>query len=358
MDDLELLRGFRADAPELAPAKADAIRRAYRAPEPRKAPRRRWRVAVLGSGAALAAAAVVLLVSPSDGRQSAAAATLRHAASQLDGQSQPILPDGSYWYVRTRERGLGETSYTFQGQRRVADIFTNDDNEQWVTNDGSGAEYGAIGAPFALTAAGRAALAELDAIHPMRARTSGIVEDGPNLIAAYFGSHAITSGDVAGLPIDIASLRAMTGEASPSRDFWAISEALFLTPFDAKLDAALYRLAAQIPGVQQLDTPTDSLDRAGVTLGIVDGSSRWALTIDPSTGKLLERSETKVSSGSNDDQVPVGTVTWRETVLATGIVPALATRPDGTQLDISGWTVCKPIPGGSPSEAHCVDPQP
>jgi hypothetical protein len=358
MDDLELLRGFRADAPELIPAKADAIRRAYRAPAPRKAPRRRHLLA-LGGAVAVAAAAIVLSVSFSgEGtQQTAAAATLRHAASRLDGTPVQALAPGSYWYVRTQERVLAEASYSFEGQQRVADVFTDDDNEQWVKGDGRGAEYGAIGAPFALTAAGSAALAELDAVHPISARTSGIVEDGPKLIAAYFGSHAITSEDIAGLPVDIASLRAMTGEASAARDFWAISEALFLSPYDARLDAALYRLAAQLPGVQQLASATDSRGRTGVTLGIVDGSSRWALTIDPATGRLLERSETKVASGSNDDQVPVGTVTWRETVLATAIVPALAARPDGTRLDTSGWTVCKPIPGGSPSESHCVDPK-
>jgi hypothetical protein len=358
MDDLELLRGFRADAPELAPAKADAIRRAYRAPAPHKAPRRRRRyVLALGGAVAVAAAAVVLLVSPSGGQQSAAASTLRQAAAQLDGQPAQLLPTGSYWYVRTRERGLDESSYRVDEQERIAGIFTDDENEQWIANDGSGGEYGAIGAPFALNAAGRAALSELETIHPMPARTSGIAEDGPDLIAAYFGSHPVTPGDVAALPTDQASLRAMTGADSDAQAFWTLSEALFVMPFDGQVDAALYRLAAQLPGVRQLGPTTDSLGRAGVTLGIDEGSSRLALTIDPSSGRLLERSQTKIASDSLDAQVPIGTVTWRETVLATDIVPALAARPDGTQLDTSGWTVCTPIPGGSPSEAHCVDPK-
>ena len=77
----------------------------------------------------------------------------------------------------------------------------------------------------------------------------------------------------------------------------------------------------------------------------------------PSTGKLLERTETKIASDSDDQQVPIGTVTWRQTITATSVVPDVATRPDGTRLDTSRWTICGADPqAGNPDQGHCVDP--
>ena len=79
--------------------------------------------------------------------------------------------------------------------------------------------------------------------------------------------------------------------------------------------------------------------------------------IDPQTADLLEERTINTESSSEYSQVPAGTVTSRVTLLAAAIVPGLAVRPDGTQLDTSHWRLCTPLPGqaNAPGTEHCVD---
>src|SRR3954469_5906622 len=134
MDELELIRSFRADMPVPSAGAVGRAGRAWRRPEPP----RRWapRIAVAAGLAAAAIAAVVALPGGDDGRLGAAnakaAETLRRAAStQHEVLPRPLRP-GEFWYLRTRtasiiggDEGGGYTA--IQPQMR----------EEWVAADGS-----------------------------------------------------------------------------------------------------------------------------------------------------------------------------------------------------------------------------
>lgn len=328
-----------------------------------RAPGRR-RVLLLAAVSVLFAFAL-LVGTLTRGQGSAVAASLRAAASRLDSQPRPMLPAGSYWYIRTRERVLSITSYRAGGEDRTAAAFTDNVDETWLANDGSGAQYGAHGKPFALTQSARRALAELPRGERQRSPANGMVFEGPGLIAVSLGSRQLSPANLSALPGDESRLRALIASAPGDRrlsaheqavsEFQAISNALFYEPFDPRVGAALYRVLATLPDVRRLAPALDALGRSGMAIAIDSGGLRWGLVIDPATGKLLERSETKIAADENDDQVPVGTVTWRQTIAETGIVPDVAVRPGGTRLNTTKWTVCKPDPN-QPGQGHCVDP--
>jgi hypothetical protein len=302
------------------------------------------------------------------GQQNAAAAVLRGAAAQLDGVPVPALPTGSYWYIRTRERGLGILSFRDDGRDRTAATLRDSVNETWLANDGSGAEYGVHGAPFALTNAGRRALAALERVEPQDTPPSGMVFRDPKLISVSLGKMSLSPANLAALPTDTSLLRQLIASATNNNDpritshdravaqFQDIANALFYEPFNPRLAAALYRVLATLPDVHGPTPARDALGRSGVSIAI-DADQRWSLIIDPKTGRLLERTETKITSDENDAQIPVGTVTFRQTITATSVVSDVAVRADGTRLDTSHWTICGADPtNGNPDQGHCVDP--
>jgi hypothetical protein len=366
MPDLELLRAFRADTPELSDERFQALRSAYRTRTPTPPARRRHGRRVALVALAAAACVAILLTLETRGQQTAAAAVLRHAASQLDSAPSTPLPTGSYWYIRTRERTLGETSYRADGGDKIAALFTNETTETWLANDGSGAQRGIRSAPFGLTPAARAAKDEFDRTQRPQTYAPGFIYDGPTLLSVSLGNKALNPANLASLPTDpdalqqlIASIDSPPG-TSPHEiavaEFEEISNALFFEPFDPAVTAALYRVLATLPDIQSLGQRQDSAGRTGVEIAITNGGSRLGVIVDPNTGQLFERTETKIASSDDDNQVPVGTQTWRQTIVHTSIVSGLALQPDGTQLDTTHWTICKPDPQpGSPSQGHCTD---
>lgn len=339
----------------------------------RRAAHRGWSAArrpLVGLLAASVLVVFALLVgSLTGGQQSAVAAELLSAAGRLDAVPAPALPAGSYWYIRTRERVLGIMSFRINGEDRTAAALHDAVDETWLANDGSGAQYGVQGGSFALTPAARRALVELERTQPQDTRPSGILFRGPKLISVSLGSMTLNPANLAALPTDTSLLRDLIASATNSSDprvtardktvaeFQAIANALFYEPFNPRSSAALYRVLATLPDVHGPTPARDALGRAGMAVAIDSGNRRWGLVIDPSTGKLLERTETKIASDADDQQVPIGTVTWRQTITATSVVPEVATRADGTRLDTSRWTICGADPqAGNPDQGHCVDP--
>jgi hypothetical protein len=366
MQDLELLRAFRAETPQLSDERVRLIREAYRTPattSPAR-PRSGRRLALLALVAALVAA--VLLAVETRGQESAAAAVLHHAAAQLDTTPTSPLPVGSYWYIRTSERVLSETSYRVDGADKLAALFTDETAETWLGNDGSGAQRATRSAPFGLTRAARQAMREFARTQSAPSYAPGFIFDGPGLLSGSLGNRHLTPSNLSSLPTDPAALRELVASVHISppttphelavAEFQEISNALFFEPFDQTLTAALYRILATLPGVESLGRVEDAASRKGVEIAIENGTTRMSLVLDPNTGQLLERRETKIASNADDSQVPIGTETWRETIVRTFLAPGLAVLPDGTRLDTTHWTICKPDPQpGSPDEAHCVD---
>jgi hypothetical protein len=366
MQDLELLRAFRAETPPLSDERVRQIREAYRTPATISPEHTRpgRRLVLVALAAAMVTA--VLLAVETRGQQSAAAAVLHQAAARLDATPTTPLPVGSYWYIRTSERGLGETSYRVDGADKLAALFTNETTETWLANDGSGAQRATRSAPFGLTPAARQAMREFARTQPPPSYAPGFIFDGPALLSGELGNRRLTPSNLSSLPTDPAALRKLiarihllpptTPHELAIAEFQEIANALFFEPFDRTLTAALYRVLATMPGVESLGPVKDTAGRKGVEIAIESAASRWSLILDPDTGQLLERTETKIASNADDSQVPIGTQTWRETIVRTSLAPGLAVRPDGTRLETTHWTICKPDPQpGSPDQAHCVD---
>jgi hypothetical protein len=107
------------------------------------------------------------------------------------------------------------------------------------------------------------------------------------------------------------------------------------------LRAALYQVAASLPGVEYLGPTTDRLGRHGVAVALSHGDagharSRDVMVFDPTTGLLLQTEERAVDPAqfglpaSMKDAV-VGWEVW----VRSGVVDAVGRRPDGTRADLT-----------------------
>jgi hypothetical protein len=221
MDELDLIRSFRANtaAPSaLATARAE---RPWRRPEPRR-PRWTGRVAIAACVAAAATAAALVIPGERDARlgtpdASAAAATLRIAAkSQKGGLSRPLRP-GEFFYVRTKtawgidQPGVRESWVAIDGTRRWRD--RGEDHRVGPSKDG----------------------------------------------AFYIGNESMTYAQLLDLPrgpellharLRQAAVDCECGHSVDHETFVIVGDLLRENPIPADLEAALLRSAALIPGIK------------------------------------------------------------------------------------------------------------
>src|ERR687892_279954 len=107
MNELDLIRSFRAAVPGPSAAATARADRAWRRTTRRRVSRWAPRVAAATAAVAAVAAAALIVPSGDEGRLRAhsaeAAQTLRHAAAEVRGLPRPLKP-GEYWYVRSTTR--------------------------------------------------------------------------------------------------------------------------------------------------------------------------------------------------------------------------------------------------------------
>jgi hypothetical protein len=261
MDELDLIRSFRANtAPpsEMATARAE---RAWRRPAPR---RPRWTVRVAIAASLAAAATVVALVLPGErgarlgtSDASAAAATLRLAAeSQAGGLSRPLRP-GEFFYTRMKTTwGRGNPAL----------------RESWVAVDGTrrwrdGREGG-------------------------REHRVGPPREGP----FYVGDEPMTYAELLGLPREAEALHARLRQAAvdcgcghsvDNETFVIVGDLLRENPIPNDLEAALLRAAAFIPGIKLIERERDAAGRVGVGVAADHGGYRSVLIFNRDTYELL-----------------------------------------------------------------------
>ncbi len=279
MADQDALSGFKADLGRMLVAHANAI------PQRRSAPSRRRRAARGGAltgvaltlAAGIAAVAVIVLTAStvSGGPPAAdAAVVLRTAANSILRQPSNALGPGQYWYTKSVA--------TWSGPRR---IFRD---QEWVGRDGAGVDRSLVG--------GRREL-QITRL-PSSARPF------------IFGQGAVSYAQLRALPTDMAALGARLDELAAGqqralirKDEWGplrgaggrafvlftLIRSAFEDPTSPALRAALYRLAASLPGVR-LDGPLhDHAGRRGVGISVGLGTlERFRIVINPGTGQLLE----------------------------------------------------------------------
>jgi RNA polymerase sigma-70 factor (ECF subfamily) len=339
MPDLEMLRRLAPDAgspSDEARARVRAtllarIEEARSAGEPRRprrerpgSIRRRWLIPASGLAAATAVALVAGL-GTREGAVSAATAALRHAAEVA--RAQPATPQpgpGEYLYTRSVDAYLSTSVY----RRGLAvSVLVPHRREIWMGEDG-GLLRQTSGEPRFLSERDREAWI-----------TAGRPQiEGP---AGEPWTTELPPAPPFDLPADpdalyqrlerVAAEREATGNGSgiPEYIFTQVGDALRETSVTPGQRAALYEVAARIPGVELVGEVNDPAGRRGVAFAMEDTENRieHTLIIDPDTAQLL--AEEQVALDGHRNGYPEATVVGHATYLTSAVVDSRRERPGG-----------------------------
>jgi hypothetical protein len=289
-DELDVVRRFRADEPDadddtIAAARA-ALTRAIAAAALVPSPPRRyqttrvWRVRGAVAVAAFAVAVLAVGLFGSGGGPSvspALAATLNRLA-QIAASGPSLVPQrGQYLYFASASNQ--ESDAIVNGKECVT--HAPERRQVWIGADGSGLLRESFGTATFTSAVDRTVCDAMPKGAISQAGTSNL----------WFAPHCFSIGpnnDVNALSTDPPKLlaqmrRADGGPRSAGEDFVHVGDFLRETDARPALRAALYRAAAQIPGVRLLGTVRDRLGRSG--LGVAYGNHE--LIFNPHTAALI-----------------------------------------------------------------------
>lgn len=331
MDELDLVERFRANLPEPdARARSAAQAAMLRALSPtgrvrRSWPgfRRRWAFAAAATAAAIVVAIAMPALIPGGQEGSAAAATLRAAARTAAMQPYEPVGSGEFVYTRTRAAYQGPICEAAEAGNSSGDAdpctlrfenrFEDVEREIWIGPDGSG--------------------------RILQTRAGEHWDE-------TFGPGELWFEDLSALPTDVEALRAVIeGRASegdkPHKPemFVVIGDLLRETNPSPELRAALYEVAATIPGIELLGEVADESGRPGIGVASTAFGIRHELIFDPETSAILGERDVQVDPmvtdaspppgvGVNADAVDdPGTVIGWSVVLESAVVDSVDERP-------------------------------
>jgi hypothetical protein len=338
MDDLDLLKRFREDVPvldaeELAVARVTLANQigltepSPSSPGPRKLRRRVALAAVLAG--VLAAGVVVSSILGGPGIDPAAASALRHVAKVAANQPKIAPPaPGQYVYTKSEQTqyvtdvpGHGLTNFLYG----VPEI-----RQAWIGIDGSGRLEQTLGNITFPSPADRAAW---------------VAAGSPDLQgAADRGDHTYAQGglsylDLSSLPTDPAKLQTLVEqrviEGGPSGDwetFAILGDMLRETHASPDLRAAIYDIAANLPGVEFVGKTTDASGRPGIGVAYTSSGTKDELIFDPKTSALLGETSVIVDPSQLGDPGmgplgPVGSVLYATVYLDSSVVDSTQAVP-------------------------------
>lgn len=230
---------------------------------------------------ALGLAALMVVVSaPWLSRQQTTAAAGFLSELAVVAAAQPAAPAvhaGSYAYTKS------ESMYLF-GTGTYSALIPRT-REIWIAPDGSGRIRESAGEPVFLRESDRAAWVAAGSL-----RVRGIDED--------FGPGGLHFEDLSALPTDVAAMTTLVRERASRTQvpldvemFVVVGDLLRETWAAPEVRAALYRVAAGIPGVELIGSVQDRAGRQGVAVAKtryhVGGTQRHTLIFDPTTTTLL-----------------------------------------------------------------------
>jgi hypothetical protein len=313
MAELELLRSLPFDVAEpteeaRARARGKLLRYARRS---RQARRRRLLVPAVALAAA-GAVAVLIGVGTNGGGNAEAAVALRHAAAVARTRPAPApLRAGQFWYTKSvqaytasapeqgwtaldpkvREVWQGPTGGLLRERSAPPEFLSAGDRQHWI-------------------AAGRPQVSPRAASTTLPAPARLDLPTDPDQLYAKLHDGAV-------------------GNANGTSDemLTEVGDALRETDASPALRAALYEVAARIPGVELVGPVHDRIGRAGLAVASssTSGHERHELIFDPKTSALLGE-EYQALSG-NVFGYPGGTVVGYATYVSTGVVDRLGARP-------------------------------
>jgi hypothetical protein len=342
-NDIDQLRVFRAadavpDPDSRASARAallECIGAATTTARPRRAPRRVSRAArhrrLLAGGVTLAVAGATLAFIVglgSGGIQTATAAQVLHKAAAVAASARPAdLNAGQFWYSSSEERSVSEV----HAGGTVFHVIQSMHSELWIDRDGNGRVVQAdVGRPQfpseadrqAWIAAGSPKLTQ-DGPTETLLGTTTTSSDGTTINSGYswvydFYPQPLTYQQAQALPTDTEALTARIHSAAvalvdaqrraptwlpgpgnvPQAMFALVSDLLREGPLPPAVRAALYNVAAGLPGITLLGNVKDSRGRAGVGVALGGEGQRRELVFDPETAMLLETRTINLSDGA------------------------------------------------------------
>jgi hypothetical protein len=314
MPALEKVRELYPDQPPPAPEERERARLALVARIER---RRRRSILMPAVGLAIAAAAtVVALVGVGDepGIDAGAAAVLRDAAAKAKAQKpRHPLGHGRVLYVKSVDAYLNTWA-----DRGVFSVLVPHVREIWHGPEG-GLLVTSTGEPEFLSA---------------RDRQRWIAAGRPNLREGGVGRTALGRQDTSDLPTDVDALFSRLEDEARGHSkgthrqmFTRLGDYLRETNISPRQRAALYEVAARIPGVELVGRVRDPVGRSGVAVAMEHPSDgmRETLVIDPESGVLL--AEEDVTLARNVYRYPAGTLVGHSTYLVTRMVGAVGSRP-------------------------------
>jgi hypothetical protein len=265
-----------------------------------------------GAALAVAAGALVFALAGTNRQQTASAATvLRHTGAVARSQPRLVLQPGQFVY--TRSRNVGMVTTVIDGAS--FNVLEPHEREIWIGPTG-GRLHELTGRPTFLTAKDRETWLALG-----RPQTTVPGESDNKLAPAP----ALT------LPSDpdalFAELRRQAqgnGNGLYPEMFTLVGDALRETGASPAQRAALYDVAARIPGVQLLGSVLDPAGRRGtaVALDSEPNHMRQTLIFDPDTSALLAERETALAGGI----APAGTVLGYAVYLQQDVVSSMQAR--------------------------------
>jgi RNA polymerase sigma-70 factor (ECF subfamily) len=267
----------------------------------------------VAAGAVLAAVVALTLVGRDGGGDAAAAVALRHAAAVARQQSPPqAIAPGQFWYSKAiqaylviagdrhgwvaldpkvREIWQGPTGGLLRERSAPPQFLSPSDREHWIS----------AGRP---EVSARAASDTLPPAEPLDLPTD------PGLLYAKLHDEAV--GNANGTSAEMLT---------------EVGDALRETDASPALRAALYEVAARIPGVELVGPVHDRMGRPGLAVACSSaaGHERQELIFDPKTSALLGE-EYRATAG-NEFGYPAGTVVGYATYVSTGVANRLGARP-------------------------------
>jgi hypothetical protein len=252
--------------------------------------RRRWAIPAVVATAAAALAVALPVILPGGGPGGAGSAEARaalHRIALVAAARRAEAPPGpgQYYYAKAQ---IEETMLYIPGRGLANFEVTGRSTEKsWIGTDGSG----------------RTVTTDTEMTFPSgEDRAAWVAAGSPDLGAltgARDGDTTEPPGglyflDLSGLPTDPDSLKAVIekrkivgGPGGDWETFAIIGEMLQETYAPPTLRAALYDVAANLPGVEFVGRVTDAAGRPGLGVAYTHGGIRDELIFDPHTAQLL-----------------------------------------------------------------------
>jgi hypothetical protein len=301
----------------------------------RRRPRRSTAIAIAAAGLAVAIAVPIALPGGITGGADPAAAGVLHRVALRAAKQPPEPAPGPGQYLYTRSKSASTFLYVV-GDGRTLFFKQPLIRASWVGPDGSGRILNTAGAVTFPTEKDRATWIAAGSPDLCADVCEGETRDEP------FGPGELAIRNVPDLPTDPERLlelierRELIGGPNGDWETFDIIGALLReTTLQPQVRAALYQVAAELPGVELVGRVRDGAGRPGVAVAYTrtdsDAPFRQELIFDPTTAELLGENEVLIADSTVDVESggpgaiyggvgPAGTRSYSTTYLVSGVV--------------------------------------